>query len=150
MTISPDTSVFTSPDFAALSIGGALVTVNGVQTTVGALLALGASGTLLVAGITSNASGALGLLPPSGYILRLLLHETAGHQVAVTVGTTSGGGDVAPVSGSSIVPAFGTLTIDVTNLINWFSATAAQALFLASASWGGASISAKLDFEVGP
>jgi len=110
------------------------------------------SGYLSKTDIVSNATGLLETIPPNAFLLRLLLRETAGHSVVVTLGTTSGGSNVAPAAGITLtVPANGTLTVDLTGfLINWFSATAAQALFLASASWGGASVNAQLDFEVGP
>lgn len=111
------------------------------------------SASLSASAVVSNATGALGSLPPGAYILRLLMRETAGHSVNVTVGTTSGASDVAPTiaAGTLTVPANGTLLVDVGSFLkSWFSSTATQAIWLASASWGSASVNAQLDYEVGP
>lgn len=132
--------------------GGLAATQESATTQDIANLAGAGEAPLTAVAVTSNATGGLGSLPANRYLLRLLARETAGHSVVVTLGTTSGGSDVAPSDSLTLtVPASGTLTVDLSGFLkNWFSATAAQALFLASASWGGASVNAQLDYEVGP
>lgn len=90
----------------------------------------------------------LGNLLANGTILYAILRETAGHNVNVSIGTTTGGVDIlAPVT----VTASTSLVVPVTSfLLNWFSASATQAIFINSASWSSASININLVFQVGP
>lgn len=103
--------------------------------------------TLSISGVTAN--GQLGTLPANGFLgPMLLLRETAGHAVSVSIGTTLGGSDVLT---AQPVPPSGTFTVAIGAFSKgWFSATATQALYLTSASWGGASINATLYYAVGP
>jgi hypothetical protein len=146
MATSPDTYLIASPEFNPVAAGAVLITVNGVQTTLAALLAVSTGANMLaVTGVTAN--GALGTLPANAFPLYAFLRETAGIGVNVGIGSTSGGADVVA---ATAVPASGTLTIPITSFLkDWFSATAAQGLFLSSASWGGASINATLVYGKG-
>lgn len=95
---------------------------------------------------TSNSQISAGTLPANSFLLRLLLHETAGHAVNISLGTTSGASDVLAAQSLS---ANGTLIIDIAGFdIRWFSGS--QAIFITSASWGSASVNAQLDYEVAP
>lgn len=99
-------------------------------------------------GIAFNQQLSNSSLPANGSLLRLLLRETAGHAVSVSLGTTIGGSDILS---AGFVPASGTLTVDITAFsAGWFSSTLAQQIFITSASWGSASVNAQLDYEVGP
>jgi len=96
--------------------------------------------------VTSN--GQLGTLPVDGVIAFLVLRETAGQAVSVGIGSSSGTTDVLSpqqVAASSAlmipIPAFSAA---------WFSASAAQVLYLTSSAWGGASINASLFYVNGP
>lgn len=103
---------------------------------------------LSTTGVTANGQLSGGVLPPSGYILYALFRETAGVGVNIAIGTTLGASDVLAPQG---VPGNGTLSVAITGFsLGWFSATVGQALYLTSASWGGASINATLVYQVGP
>lgn len=103
---------------------------------------------LTVTAATSNGSGGLGSLPASSYIVSALCRETAGHAVNIAIGTTSGGSDVAA---AFTVPASGTVTATTQAFsLVWFSASATQALFVSSASWGSASVNCYLNYQPGP
>lgn len=147
-------------------LGNEIVLVSGVSPTGGlssvqepataaqiAYLARGGVAPLIVTGISSNATGLLGSVAANGFMLRVLLRNTTAIAVNITVGTTSGGSDVAPNAGAGTltVPASGALLVDIGSFLKgWFSATAAQPVWLASASWGGAVLNAQLDYEKGP
>lgn len=114
--------------------------------TIGPLGSNNGASALTATTVTANAQ--LGVLPASGYVLFALFHETAGHNVSVGIGTSSGTTNVLP---PQAVPANGTLTVAITGFsLGWFSASAPQTLFLSSASWGSAAISAELDYKIGP
>ena len=92
-------------------------------------------------------------VPANTFLLRLLLRNLTATPVNVSLGTALNASDVGPNVGATpwTVPANGTLTADIGGFLKgWFSAASPQALFLASASWGGAIINAQLDYEVGP
>jgi hypothetical protein len=100
-----------------------------------------------VTGVTANAT--FGTLPADGFILWAYCRETAGHQVNVAVGSTSGASDV---TGPVPIPANKPTTLTTLSFspANWFSASAPQTLYLSSASWGGASLNCNLVYQVGP
>ena len=106
-------------------------------------LAAGGPGTsLTITGAKANIL--FGVVPANAYLLVLYLREGLGQNVSVAIGTTLGGSDVMsaqPVSGG------GTLTVNPFQSPNWFSATAAQALYLTFSNGSGFSINAELDFK---
>ena len=88
---------------------------------------------------TSNGSFAT-QIPAGAIITNALLTETAGHNVSVSLGTSSGG---AHIFGATQVNASDDLPIPASalRLLAW---TAAQTVYVASASWGGASVTATI------
>jgi len=149
MASALDSLVIVGPQYQEVFSDDLLVTpTGGTQGRLADKLGMGAGTTLRATAVTSNATGALGTLPANAFPLYALLRETAGHGVTLGIGTSSGASDVAT---GLVVPASGTLTVPITSFIlAWFSATATQALFLSSASWGGASINATLVYQIGP
>ena len=150
----PDSFLIVGPQFAEQSAASIYLTpTGGAQQTLADALANGGTTPLIANGITSNATGLIGSVPANGYILRALLRNTTANAVNVTFGTTTGAADVAPTpaAGTLTVPANGTLVVDVGSLLKpWFSTSTSQAVWLASASWGGASVNAQLFYIKGP
>ncbi len=98
------------------------------------------SGTLgrLTAVITANAT--MGTVPARAIISAITLEETAGHMVSISIGTTSGGSDImgaTSVSANALIP----IPSIVLLLMAW---KADQPIFINSASWSSASITATL------
>lgn len=96
--------------------------------------------------VTANAT--VGTLPANATILYAIARETAGHNVTVSLGTTSGATDVATpltltANTSSYLPA---TSIDK----NWFSAGSTQAIFIDSPAWSSASVNISIYYVVGP
>jgi hypothetical protein len=134
----------------ASSNGGALVNFAAgtkyVFMDIAAAFVQMGPGQLRLLGATANAS--IGSLPPNAIITGILLRETAGHNVTVSVGSTSGGSNILA---SGAVPASGTLSVPMSALAaNWFSASSAQTVFIASASWGSAAVNIAVLYQIGP
>ena len=99
-------------------------------------------------GITSNNQIGSSPLPANAVILYAVFRETAGHSIDVSLGSTNGGSDVMS---ALAIPPNGTLTVGVSGLTNnWFSLTEAQDVYIASASWTGASVNVLLIYIAGP
>jgi hypothetical protein len=103
---------------------------------------------LKASAITANAQLSSQSLPINAVVLYAIIRETAGHVVSVALGTTSGGSDVmsavsVPASGVAMVTALSFAKL-------WFSASAAQAVYVTSASWGSASVNIELVYQAGP
>lgn len=102
--------------------------------------------TITSTGVTANAT--IGTLPANATILYAIARETAGHNVTISLGTTSGATDVATpltltASISSIIP--------VTSFAkNWFSSGSTQAIFIDSGTWSSASVNISIYYVVGP
>lgn len=87
-----------------------------------------------------TANGTLGIIPADAMILAAMFRETAGHTVSVSLGSTVGGAEVlaaTSVTANGIKPINGS----VFSLQSW---TADQDIFVASAAWNGASITASV------
>lgn len=141
-------TVLYSAALSAFPAGNILVTpLGGSQTTLAAALA-GTGGNPKLAVVAATANETLGTLPAGAYLMFALFRETTGNEVSVSIGTTTGGSDVME---AVAVPGNGTLSA-TTNAFSkvWFSAVATQTLYLASASWGGASINCWLVYQLGP
>jgi hypothetical protein len=129
-------------EIIAIATGGP----TSAQTTASAIAALsGTAQSIKLSGITANTQ--LGSLPASAGILSLFLRETAGVTVSISLGTTLGASDILP---PQVVIANSALVINTSDILlkAWFSAGAAQAIYVTSASWGGASINAVLNYGV--
>lgn len=97
---------------------------------------------------TATANATVGTLPINATILFAIARETAGHNVTISFGTTSGASDVATpltltASTSSLIPA-------TSFAKNWFSASATQAIFVDSGAWSSASVTFAIYYIVGP
>lgn len=99
-------------------------------------------------GATANVQVGSTPLPANGVIVTVSLRETAGHNVAISLGTTLGASDImAP----QLLSASSLLTITTSFLAKaWFSAGSTQAIFITSASWGGASVNTAILYQPGP
>ncbi len=86
--------------------------------------------------IAATADAQIGTIPANAMIVAVLLHETAGHAVTVTLGTTSGGSDIL---GATAVGSSGIVPVNGPNLLlqAW---TASQGIFIHSASWNSANV----------
>lgn len=130
---------------ARLSFVGAIVSKDTDGQAVITITGGFGGGTLVTRGITGNS--ALGSLPTNGFIIYLFLRETAGEEVSITIGSTSGGSDV--LSTETVLPN-GTLYVDVTAFsVNWFSDSSPQELYISSASWNSAALNALLAYGGG-
>lgn len=85
-----------------------------------------------------TANGTLGTLPADALLLGVTLIETAGHAVDISLGTSSGGDEVMD---ATTVGASGILPVPASAL-SLLAFVANQSIFIASASWNGASITA--------
>jgi hypothetical protein len=104
---------------------------------------------LTATGVTGNAQLGSVNLPANAFILYALVRETAGHAVNLSVGSTNGGTDVT--GSPATVPASGAVEITSAGFSKvWFSSSAAQTLYLSSASWNSASINIYLVYQIGP
>lgn len=85
---------------------------------------------------TFTADGQIATIPASAMIIAMTLQETAGHNVTVTLGTTSGGSQLL---GSTVVNASSILPIPAAALLlqAW---VANQNIFIHSAAWSSAQI----------
>ena len=105
-------------------------------------------GQITATAIVANAQLGTVSLPANAVILYALFRETAGHNVSVGLGTTSGGTDVL---GAQAVTASKSLNVPAATFSkDWFSAGSAQAIYVTSASWGSASINVFLVYQIGP
>lgn len=110
---------------------------TGSAGATGATGPTGPSGASKLTG-TFTANGTLGTVPAGSIIIAATLQETAGHAVNVSLGTASGG---AQVLAASAVPGSDILPIPQSNLL-LMAWTSNQSIFVASASWGSASVTA--------
>lgn len=109
--------------------GKAIVTVTG-------------SGAIKLTG-TFTANGKIGTLPAGAMITGVTLKNTTGTSVNITLGTTAGGSDLMrslAVPGNTLEPVPQGAIITQAFAAN-------QDIFIASASWGGASIGVVLWFQ---
>ena len=145
-TWTDGTRTVTNPSTIIVA-GGTISGADGKTVTV---TPTGGGGSTALSGTAITANGQVGsiALPANGMITLALFRETAGHAVNVSLGTTLGGSDILA---AQAVPADGTLTVDVTAFAkNWFSASATQAIYITSASWGSASVNVSLPYVGGP
>lgn len=94
---------------------------------------------------TSNAT--VGTLPANAFILWSTENETAGHNVTVTLGTTSGASDVT-VTPFTLSANKGTVTPVTSYTLNWFSLASTQTIFISSSSWNSASVNISIFYVV--
>ena len=93
-------------------------------------------------GVGANTS--IVTLPARAVIMTMTVQETAGSPLNVSVGTTAGASDVMP---AVAVAANQLLTITQLSFTK-LAFAAPQALFLNSASWGGAQVNVKVWYGV--
>lgn len=101
--------------------------------------------------ITSSAiatDATVGSVPINATIIYAIARETAGHNVTISLGSTSGASDVL----TSVALTANTSTmIPITSFTkSWFSSGSTQSLFIDSASWGSASVNISIYYVVGP
>jgi hypothetical protein len=111
--------------------------LTGLPGPMGPAGPMGPPGTHTLTGVFT-ANGTLGILPAHAMLIGATLLETAGHAVSVSLGTAAGGAQVlaaTPVAASGIAAAPASAML----ILAW---VATQTLFVASAAWGGASVTA--------
>ena len=88
-------------------------------------------------GVTANTR--IGTLPAGAVLLGVVLTETAGHTVSVSIGSTSGGTDIMAATSVTASTTSGTNPTFTKQIFSSLTA-----VFLNAASWNSASINGKL------
>jgi hypothetical protein len=144
-TGAPSTNYTDNSDAASTSYTYFLIAVNAAGSSTASTganvttLAAASTGLSRISGIFT-ANGTLGTIPADAMIIAVTLEETAGHAVSISLGTASGGAQVltaAPVGANGIVP------VPAESLLLQ-AFTASQSIFVASGSWGSASVTVTL------
>jgi hypothetical protein len=131
---------------ATLTGNSSNAVVTGLQGATGATGPQGSISELSTTALTANSTPFT--LPANGVIHYVIFRETAGHNISVGLGTSSGSNDlmsVQAVTGHSVCYAMPQQMNDV-----WLSATNTTPLYINSGNWGSASINVKIGYTVGP
>jgi hypothetical protein len=144
-TPTPDTQFVTSTQQQLLASQIYVTPQGQAQQTLATALGNGVE-TISISGVSANAT--LGVLPANAVIQWVMLRETAGHTVSVSLGTAAAG---AQILAATSITASTLVSEQQAGLAEyWFSATAAQTVYIASASWGSGVINATVAYVVGP
>ena len=97
-----------------------------------------------VATATVVANGQIATVPTGAMVLGIMLTETAGHAVTVSIGSTPGATDLVlpfPIAANAI----GTVSPLAMARTAW---PTAQVLYVSSTAWGGASLNVKVWYAI--